>query len=114
MNKIALSAAFAPDVRFDARPNPFLAARENEFERLKTALLAQRLQTARAGWNAPLRRAANDAAAIAWATVYPLLVFPLLFDEKADAAVRQAERQARLLRNSRAMAGLEAVGVGTG
>ena len=51
--------------------------------------------------NAPLRRAANDAAALAWATVFPLLVFPVLFEEKTEAALRRAERQARIFVNSR-------------
>jgi hypothetical protein len=49
----------------------------------------------------PLRRAANDAAALAWATLYPLLVFPVLFEEKIAAALRQAERQARIFKRSR-------------
>ena len=51
--------------------------------------------------NAPLRRAANEAAALAWVTLYPLLVFPVLFEEKAAAAVRQTERQARIYATSR-------------
>jgi len=29
-------------------------------------------------------------------TPFPLLVFPVLFEEKTAAAVRQAERQARI------------------
>ena len=48
-----------------------------------------------------MRRAANEAAALAWATLYPLLVFPVLFEEKIEAALRQAERQARILESSR-------------
>jgi hypothetical protein len=51
--------------------------------------------------NAPLRRAANEAAALAWVTFYPLLVFPVLFEEKTAVAVRQAQRQARIYANSR-------------
>jgi hypothetical protein len=46
--------------------------------------------------NAPVRRAANEAAAIAWNTLFPLLVFPALFEEKAEAALHQARRQARI------------------
>jgi len=45
-----------------------------------------------------LRHAANEAAALAWAALYPLLVFPVLFEEKTATAVRHAERQARILR----------------
>jgi len=43
-----------------------------------------------------LRRAANEAAALAWVTTFPLLVFPVLFEEKTALAVRQAARQARI------------------
>jgi hypothetical protein len=100
-NRINVPTTFAPETRFEVRPNPFLAARENEFEQLKARLLAEELREAEAELNAPLRRAANEAAAIAWATLYPLLVFPALFEEKIAAAIRQAERQARIYKNSR-------------
>jgi len=102
-NRVYLPTRFAAETRFEVRPNPFRAAQENEFERLKAGLLTDRLRTADMGLNAPLRRAANDAAAIAWATPFPLLVLPVLFDEKAEAAVRQAERQARIYRSTREM-----------
>ncbi|HZF02067.1 MAG TPA: hypothetical protein VE344_09245 [Methylomirabilota bacterium] len=100
-NRINVPTEFAAETRFEVRPNPFLAARENEFERLKTRLLVEQLREAEAELNAPLRRAANEAAAIAWATLFPLLVFPALFEEKIAAAFRQTERQARILKNSR-------------
>jgi hypothetical protein len=100
-NKVNVPTEFAAETRFEVRPNPFLAARENEFERLKTRLLVEQLHEAKTELNAPLRRAANEAAAIAWATLFPLLVFPALFEEKIDEAIRQAERQARIYKNSR-------------
>jgi hypothetical protein len=91
--------------RFELRtgpPAPFRATHENEFERLKSRLLAQRLAEIPAPeLNTPLRRAANEAAALAWAALYPLLVFPVLFEEKTATAVRHAERQARIFKNSR-------------
>ena len=98
---------FAPDTRFEVRANPpapFSAVQENEFERLKNKLLAEQLLDATPELNAPLRRAANDAAALAWATVFPLLVFPVLFEEKTGAAVLRAARQARIYANSRLIA----------
>ena len=104
MNKNRINALFAPETRFDVRPTPpapFRATLENEFERLKLRLLVGQLREADAALNAPLRRAANEAAAVAWATLFPLLVFPALFEEKIDAAIRQAERQARILAESR-------------
>jgi hypothetical protein len=102
-NKTRVPAKFGPETRFEPRPAtaaPFRATRETEFERLKTRLLAEQLAGAGPDWNALLRRAANDAASLAWVTVYPLLVFPVLFEEKIAAAVRRAERQARIYADS--------------
>ena len=74
----------------------------NELERLKNQLLADRLESAtELEANLPLRRAADEAAALAWVTAYPLLVFPALFDEKAEAAFARAERQAQIVCRSR-------------
>ena len=104
-NENRVPTAFGPEIRFEVRPAPpvpFRAVLETEFERLKNRLLARQLAEAPAlELNPPLRRAANEAAALAWATVYPLLVFPVLFEEKIAAALRQAERQARIYKNSR-------------
>lgn len=95
-----LRADFSPETRFEVRPvppAPFRATQETEFERLKNRLLTEKLlATAQPELNALLRRAANEAAALAWVTFYPLLVFPTLFEEKIHAAIRQAERQARI------------------
>jgi hypothetical protein len=97
--KIALRTEFGAEERFELPPiAPF---GENEFERLKGKLLASRLREAGTKWEAPLRDAAGEAAAIAWTTTVPLLVFPALFDEKAAAAVLQDKRQARILKKSR-------------
>lgn len=94
-------AEFGPETRFEIRPAPpapFRAAQENQFERLKLRLLTERLETL---WNPELstqvRRAANEAAALAWVTPYPLLVFPVLFSEKSDLALNHAERQQQIL-----------------
>jgi hypothetical protein len=103
-NKTWVPTEFAPETRFEVRANPpapFRAVQETEFERLKNKLLAEQLLEAAPELNAPLRRAANDAAALAWATVFPLLVFPVLFEEKTAAALRQAQRQARIYAASR-------------
>ncbi len=40
-----------------------------------------------------LNRAADEAASIAWATPYPLLVLPVLLEEKLKDAERKAELQ---------------------
>lgn len=105
LKKTRLFAEFAPATQFELRPQPpapFRATQENEFERLKNELLAEQLHLAgNVELYAPLRRAANEAAALAWATTLPLLVFPVLFEEKTGAVVRQVKRQARILKNSR-------------
>lgn len=103
-NKKKVATRRAPETRFDVRPAaaPFRALLESELERLKDELLLARLTEAPgADLNSQLRRAANEAAALAWITPYPLLLFPLLFDEKADIAVRQAERQEEVRQRSR-------------
>ena len=103
-NETRVPARFGPETRFElplAPPAPFRATQDTEFERLKNRLLARQLAEAPTPeLNPPLRRAANEAAALAWATVYPLLVFPVLFEEKTQAALRQVEHQARIYRSS--------------
>lgn len=104
-NRNKVAARFAPEMRFELRPvatAPFRANLESEFERLKARLLAEQLDLAvKPELNAPIRRAANEAAALAWVTFFPLLVFPELFEEKVGLAVRHAERQARIYANTR-------------
>ena len=83
-------------------PEPFRAGHEDELERLKNRLLVDRLGSALgAEENSQVRRAANEAAALAWLTKYPLLVFPSLFEEKADFALVRMEQQDRVRRISR-------------
>jgi hypothetical protein len=98
-------AEFGPETRFEVKPAPpapFRAVNENEFEHLKDGLVRQRLGTL---WEPELsvhiRRAAHEAAALAWVTPYPLLVFPVLFEEKTDAALRVAFRQHQIRERSR-------------
>ena len=93
---------FAREVRFGVKTTPFRAEQTNELERLKNRLLRQLLDDAtNPEQNLLLRRAANDAAALAWVTGYPLLLFPTLLEEKARAALLQLERQARVRQRSR-------------
>ncbi|MGB7767837.1 MAG: hypothetical protein WBN22_03170 [Verrucomicrobiia bacterium] len=109
-NQTRVAAKFVPETRFELQPGPpapFRATQETEFERLKKQLLTLHLaELPKPELNAPLRRAANEAAALAWMTLYPLLVFPALFEEKAVVAVRQTERQARIYQTSRELLGV--------
>jgi hypothetical protein len=85
---------FAPDVRFELDAIPFRARETTGLEQLKARLLRQLLdRTADPEENTLLRRAANDAAALAWATNYPVLLFPGLLEEKAREALLQRRRQ---------------------
>jgi len=96
---------FGPETGFEVKPvppAPLRAWQETELERLKTRLLAEWLETRsdpQAGGQ--LQRAANEAAALAWVTQYPLLVFPALFEEKAGAALLQTGRQEQVRQRSR-------------
>jgi len=49
-----------------------------------------------------LRAVANEAAALAWYTVCPVLVLPALLEEKTRMALKHWERQQRLRRNQNA------------
>lgn len=97
-----LATRFGPETRFElptAPAAPFRATENTELELLKNRLLLNRLTAVtEPEVNVRLRRAANDAAALAWATAFPLLVFPALFEEKALTAVRNA-RRATWIRN---------------
>ena len=96
MNK-RVPTTFGPETRFEVNPAPaapFRAVLEDEFERLNAKLLRERLadeRTARLGGE--LRRAANEAAGLAWATAFPLLFFPALFEEKIRVALKRVARQ---------------------
>lgn len=102
-NYRTVPTSFGPDTRFEVTPAaaaPFRATQETELERLKNRLLLATLEEADPDNNVYLRRAANEAAALAWVTPYPLLVFPTLFAEKTDAALLQAARQVSIRRRS--------------
>ena len=107
MNKTnkRVATRFEPETRFFVKPgppSPFRAVEETQLERLKNRLLQERLaRINETELNAWLRRAANEAAALAWVTTFPLLVFPVLFEEKAHTALLHAGRQAYVRERSR-------------
>jgi hypothetical protein len=96
---------FGPETRFEVKPvppAPFRALQENQFERLKNTLVVRRLETLwNPGLSAQVRRAAHEAAALAWITPYPLLVFPVLFEEKTETALLATDRQDQIRQRSR-------------
>lgn len=94
---------FAEETRFAVNPvpaAPFRGTQETELERLKNRLLRELIASAPTpDLYAPLRRASNEAAALAWGTSFPLLVLPELLREKAEEARRYTCKQASLLKS---------------
>jgi hypothetical protein len=89
-----LRTRFEPDTRFEVEAMQLRAAEAGQLERLKDRLLAGRLAMADdEEQRAVLHQAASDAAALAWATGYPLLLLPELFEEKARAGLVRYRRQ---------------------
>ena len=73
---------------------PHRGAMEEQLERLKEQLLIPLLSSVEnAELIHELRWVANEAAALAWFTVCPMLVLPALLEEKVSAALQRWERQ---------------------
>jgi hypothetical protein len=90
------------------RPKRFERTRDlarNRFEQLKTDLLSPVLDDAP---SSEVRRqlvlAANEAAAAAWTTPFPLLMLPVLLQEKADEVRQYSARQEQVQVRSAALA----------
>ena len=100
-----LTPRFARPTRFVLRPGtPSRAEREARLGELKERLLRVHLARTESDALKPaVQRAADEAASLAWATPYPLLVLPELVEEKVAAARAQAERQARIYRQTAAL-----------
>jgi hypothetical protein len=98
-------AVFGAETRFAIKPvvpASLLGRREREFEQLKSRLVGRHLLKAEdVESSVQVRRAANEAAALAWSTAFPLLLFPVLFEEKAATALAQVERQRQIRERSR-------------
>ena len=76
---------------------PCRGAGEEQLERLKEQLLAPLLSSVTShGLVRELRWVANEAAALAWLTACPVLVLPVLLEEKAHTALQHWEFQQRL------------------
>lgn len=100
--KYKVPTAFEAETRFTVSPvppAPFRGTHETELERLKSRLLRELLESAPTpDLYAPLRRASNEAAALAWDTAFPLLVLPELLREKAAVASTYTRKQAAILK----------------
>ena len=100
-----LPTKFARNTRFAVNAMttvPFRSNQDTHLEQLKVRLLRQLLNgDVTADLNVRLRRAANEAAALAWLEPYPLLVFPTLLEEKARVATKQVAKQRKVYQRSR-------------
>src|SRR5688500_17563525 len=104
MKKKRLRLRFEPEDRFEVSPASAAlvgGTQVTELERLKARLLGPLLNSAEAPLYVPYRRAANEAAALAWTTSFPLLVFPELLEEKVREARGRDEHQRAVLARSR-------------
>jgi hypothetical protein len=96
------AAEFAAETRFDVNAGASREAQKGLFEPLKKRLLQEQLWTlTELSLHTEVRRAANEAAALAWLTPFPVLLFPVLFQEKAEEALHRAAAQDRILERSR-------------
>jgi hypothetical protein len=98
---------FEPETRFEIGPLasvPVRGAAETELEQLKARLLRPLLEPVEEPeLSTALRRAANEAASVAWFTPFPLLFFPTLLEEKTATARRQQERQRHIRARSQGL-----------
>lgn len=80
---------------------PFWRTDDTELDRLKTRLLRQALTHADGtALVVAMRRASNEAAALAWLEPFPMLVLPELFAEKVDQARKRVLRQEQIRNRS--------------
>ena len=81
-------------------PNPDVAA--VSFRKLRRVLTQDRLRSVeRLDHAAQVKQAATEASSLSWLTGYPLLVFPVLFEECATTALYRARRQDQIHQRSR-------------
>ncbi len=96
---------FEPETRFDVAPVaavPFRGTGETELEQMKNRLLRQALhEETEPEFYTLIRRAAAEASGVAWLTPFPLLFFPVLFEEKMASARRQFRRAQSVRSRSR-------------
>ena len=111
-NTRQLAARFGPSNRGTSlgviQPTSTRAKANARLTELKDRLMRQHLAGAKPELAPSVQRAANDAASVAWATGFPLLVFPALFEEQASLARCQAARQYRIRQRSSALLALAA------
>ena len=79
-----------------------------ELEQFKQCLLGEHRRACDLQVHSWFSRAADEAASIAWATPYPLLVLPVLLEEKIEDARRKVELQKAIYERSQPIVALAA------
>ncbi|MEW6305004.1 MAG: hypothetical protein AB1705_16130 [Verrucomicrobiota bacterium] len=96
-NARKLAARFTRPRRFEVTPRAGDVSRESRdaaFTRMKHQLLVQLLDhSPDSDQREYLRQSLHEAEALAFATAYPLLVFPVLAEEKATEARVKVDKQ---------------------
>ena len=106
-SKDRFAAHPSQDVRAQAIHARAHQAKSDSFRQLKQKVLQARLTAVDSMIHAvQIRWAAEEAAALSWTTGHPLLMFPSLFEEFADAAIGRARRQEVIHQRSRELLGL--------
>jgi hypothetical protein len=101
MNTTLTNLDFETGDAFELFPTIERGVLEGQFADLKDGLLETELaDAATVALHPRLELAANEAAALAWTTEYPLLVFPALFDEFARRERVRSDKQQRILAKS--------------
>src|SRR5438046_5260643 len=103
------TAEFEPASRSDSNPvagGRLQARGTDSLEELKQRLLQEIAGAGMGSANLTcLRRAAEEAASLAWTTSFPLLVLPELFFEKAAEARVRSQRQREIWQRSMGLTG---------
>ncbi len=96
-----LDIGFDPDLRFELAPVPEALGRtavSKKFDLLQERLTKLALAAAQDQETVErIQLAARDAAALAWANGFPLLLFPELFGESLGAAESRSQHQKQVL-----------------
>ena len=107
-----IAPEFEPASRLDSSPlsaGRLQASLIAALEELKQRLLRETaLARSDSATLCCLRRAAEEAASLAWTTPFPLFVLPELFAEKAAEACLRSQRQRDIQQRSLGLTGLDA------
>jgi hypothetical protein len=101
--KYTIPARFDPGNSFEVSILPAALTRQTqefELERLKNRLVEEALEASVIADEPSAERAGAEAAALAWTTPFPLLLLPVLFQEKLESVRARRFRQEQIRQRS--------------